>query len=75
MEEYKGYRIKPTPDLVAFEVEYVGRGSQPLSLRGFFTDKKTARKFIDNYVSRKEVDSGKADSGRRGKQVQRRTDH
>lgn len=73
MEEYKGYRIASTPDLVAYQVEYVGRGSQPFSLRGYFTDKRTAKRFIDVYLDGKEVDNGKDDSSGRSQQVQRRT--
>lgn len=73
MEEYKGYRISSTPDLVAYGIEYVGRGSPPISLRGFFTDKKTAKRFIDIYLSGKEVKDGENDPDGGSKQVQRRT--
>lgn len=69
MEEYKGYKIVPTPSMIAYQVEYVGRGSQPTSLRGLFTDKKTAKRFIDTYLKGKEDTSGKAVSSRRSKQV------
>lgn len=75
MEEYKGYTIKSTPDLVAYEVEYMGRGSEPRMLRGLFTDRKTARKFIDVYLTGKEDSGGKTNSSRGSKQVQRRTSH
>lgn len=74
-EEYKGYVIKPTLSLVAYEVEYMGRGSEPRMLRGLFTDRKTARRFIDVYLEGKEDSGGKAVSSRRSKQVQRGADH
>lgn len=59
MEEYRGYSISFSKDFIAFEVEYIGRGSAHNSLRGYFTDKRTAKKFIDVYLDRKEGKSGK----------------
>lgn len=75
MEEYKGYIIKSVPALIGYEVEFIGRGSQPLSLRGIFTDKRTARKFIDIYIERKEVKDGEKLQRSGSKQIQRRIDN
>jgi hypothetical protein len=75
MEEYKGYMIRSAPALIGYEVEFIGRGSQPLSLRGIFTDKRTARKFIDIYVEGKEVKSGEKLQRSGSEQIQRRTGH
>lgn len=72
MEEYKGYLIKPSSSVIAYEVEYIGRGSQPLSLRGVFTDKKTAKKFIDIYIKGKEEKDGEIVQRSGSEQVQRR---
>lgn len=73
MEEYKGYMIKSVPTLIGYEVEFIGRGSQPLSLRGLFTDKKTAKKFIDIYIKGKEEKDDEIVQRSGSKQVQRRT--
>lgn len=73
MEEYKGYMIRSASTLIGYEVEYIGRGSQPLSLRGFFTDKKTAKKFIDIYIKGKEEKDDEIVQRSGSEQVQRRT--
>lgn len=75
MEEYRGYIIKPISSLVGYEVEYSGRGSAHLSLRGYFTDKSTARKFIDIYLKRKEERDDKKLQRSRSKQIHRRLDN
>lgn len=75
MEEYKGYIIKPVPDLIGYQVEYDGRGSAHMSLRGQFTDKGTAKKFIDKYLKGKEEVDGETIPSSRDKQVQRRINH
>lgn len=75
MEEYKGYMIKPIRDLIGYEVEYIGRGSAHMSLRGYFTDRATARKFIDKYLEGKEVKDGEKLQRSGSEQIQRRTNH
>lgn len=75
MEEYKGYMIKPIQNLIGYQVEYIGRGSAHMSLRGFFTDRGTARKSIDKYLERKEVEDGKNLQRNGSEQIQRRTRH
>jgi hypothetical protein len=75
MEEYKGYVIKPIPNIIGYEVEYIGRGSAHMSLRGYFTDRRTARKMIDIYVTRKEVEDGEKLQRSGSKQIQRRTNY
>lgn len=72
MEEYKGYSIVSSRDTIGYEVEYVGRGSAHMSLRGSFTDKRTAKKMIDIYVTRKEEEDDKKLQRSRSEQVQRR---
>jgi hypothetical protein len=73
MEEYKGYMIKPVENLIGYQVEYIGRGSAHMSLRGYFTDKGIARKFIDKYLERKEEEDGEKLQRSGSKQIQRRT--
>lgn len=75
MEEYKGYTIKPVKDLIGYQIEYTGRGSTHMSLRGSFTDRATARKFIDKYTERKEVEDGEKLQRSGSKQIQRRTNY
>lgn len=75
MEEYKGYIIKPVPDLIGYQVEYIGRGSAHLSLRGSFTDRATAKKFIDKYLARKEEKDGEKLQRSGSEQIQRRTNY
>lgn len=73
MEEYKGYIIRPLADLIGYQVEYDGRGSAHMSLRGLFTDKGTAKKFIDKYLKGKEEEDGKKLQRSGSKQIQRRS--
>lgn len=73
MEEYKGYQIVPADNVIGYEIKYIGRGSNHLSLRGIFTDKRTAKKFIDVYLEGKEVESGETSTSGRSKQIQRRS--
>lgn len=75
MEEYKGYTIKPSHEMIGYVVEYIGRGSAHMSLRGSFTDKRTARKMIDLYTTRKEVEDGEKLQRSGSKQIQRRTNY
>lgn len=73
MEQYKGYTIRPCDSLIGYEIEYIGRGSLHLSLRGLFTDKSIARKSIDKYEKRKEDVNGENLQRSGSKQIQRRT--
>lgn len=75
MEEYKGYMIKPVENLIGYQIEYIGRGSAHISLRGYFTDKAVARKFIDKYLERKEEENGEKLQRSGSKQIQRRSYH
>lgn len=75
MEEYRGYSIKFSQAFIAFEVEYIGRGSAHNSLRGHFTDKRTAKKFIDVYLNGKEEEDDEKLQRSGSKQIQRRTNH
>lgn len=72
MEEYKGYVIKSAPDVIGYLVEYIGRGSAHMSLRGAFTDKRLAKKMIDIYVTGKEEEDAKKLQRSGSKQIQRR---
>lgn len=75
MEEYKGYTIKFCSSLIGYEIEYIGRGSLHLSLRGIFTDKPTAKKFIDEYLKRKEGLDDENVQPSRSKQIQQRSNY
>lgn len=75
MEEYKGYEIRYCSSLIGYEVNYIGRGSNHQSLRGIFTDKNVAKKFIDKYVEGKEAEDGEKLQHSGSKQVHRRTNN
>lgn len=76
--EYKGYMIKPLDSLLGYEIEYIGRGSSHLSLRGMFTSTKIAREFIDRYETlkeEKEEERGETVQRSGSKQIQRRSNY
>lgn len=72
--EYRGYDILPLNNMIGFEIKYIGKGSAHSSLRGMFTSKHDARKLIDLYLGKEEVD-GEADTSSRSEQIQRRPYH
>ncbi len=57
--EYKGYKIVNDGTFSMVNVEPIGRGSVPKSLRGSYTSMNTARMAIDSVVSLKENKRGK----------------
>lgn len=73
MIEYRGYNITSDGTYLMRKIEAIGRGSVHLSLRGLFTNEKSARKSIDFYednkIEKEEAQNDKASLRRRSKQV------
>lgn len=74
-EQYRGYVIKPSRSLIAYEISYDGKGSLHNSLKGSFTSKKVARGFIDDYLRGKEEVDGETSASSGSEQVHRRANN
>lgn len=53
--EYRGYNIESIGTFAMKEIKAIGRGSVHMSLRGNYTDFRTAMKAIDFYEDNKQT--------------------
>lgn len=60
--EYRGYSIENIGTFAMKEIKAIGRGSVHMSLRGNYTDSKTAMKAIDLYEDNKPVKEKQEDA-------------
>lgn len=60
--EYRGYSIENIGTFAMKEIKTIGRGSVHMSLRGNYTDSKTAMKAIDFYEDSKPVKEKQEDA-------------
>ena len=60
--EYRGYNIENIGTFAMKEIKAISRGSVDMSLRGNYTDSKTAMKAIDFYEDNKPVKEKQEDA-------------